>query len=244
MRSQALYRPAISEVEDEITISTNPSSDLDLFSLWLELEAMEEKKWEAFSLTSEGFPRPRGNDKDRQVASHNLPDAPTLPSHQPWWDEGGNRTLISAPKAVEFEGAKYSGSKLCWADVKQAIWKCYAPTMGLRVRKRGSLRARHKKLHQPTQKTSLACRSKLLEGGDFYLVDLERCDKSKNSTLLWSPTLSAAIASFVADGTSSIDTLAAQNDFDQIEDQSGIRHSLQRRCRHHRIGNQRAFSCH
>ena len=99
---------------------------------------MEEEKWQIFADTPDGFPRPRGKGNDRLLNSHKRTKGEILPCHQPWWDEKGDLTLVAAPRFIEHGGKRDLGSRLSWSDVKHAIWKCYAPTMGLRVRAQGT----------------------------------------------------------------------------------------------------------
>ena len=47
--------------------------------------------------------------------------------NQPWYD-GGDLTLIGAPKKVKVDGEEHSGSKLGWKeDILPLLWRLYSP---------------------------------------------------------------------------------------------------------------------
>lgn len=215
-----LYRPALAGTGNDITLSTKPSADLSLKSLWLELERMEDEKWAEFEMTADGFPRPRGGGKDRRLDSHGLENFEGTPSHQPWWDDGGKHTLIAAPRGIEHDGVFQPGTRLTWSDVKQAIWNCYAPTMGLRVHLREQA-SEGLKLSENTKEVA-ALRKPLVFGSGLYLINIVRAGRGEDDVVIWSPTLSAIIASLLARGRSDIDDLPAPDTFDVIEARGGI----------------------
>lgn len=215
---QALYRPALKGTGNDITISTNPSASLDLWALWAELERLEEERWAAFAERADGFARPRGG-TDRKLASHDQKIGTSSPSHQPWWDDKGRRTLIAAPRSIVHKDAEYPGSLLTWADVKSALWRCYAPTMGLRVADRRNPSEAVK--ISESSSTVRALRTTLVYGSDILIVDCVRLPGQGDDAILWSPTLSAMFASIVATGVVTIDTLPDLSDFDVTEAQGG-----------------------
>lgn len=215
---QALYRPALKGTGNDITISTNPSASLDLWALWAELERLEDERWAVFAETTDGFARPRGG-TDRKLVSHDQKIGTSSPSHQPWWDDKGKRTLIAAPRSIIHEGAEYPGSLLTWADVKAALWRCYAPTMGLRVTDRRD-RSEAVKISENSSKVR-ALRTTLVYGSDISIVDCVRLPGQEDDAILWSPTLSAMFASIVATGGVTIDTLPEPSDFDVLEARGG-----------------------
>ncbi|MGR9400214.1 hypothetical protein ACU8M5_10755 [Rhizobium leguminosarum] len=216
-----LYRPALSGTGNDITISTKPSAGFDMSALWLELERLEDEKWSEFERRPGGFSRPRGGEKDRRLASHDLQGFKGSVSHQPWWDDSGLRTLLAAPRSVPFDDEWHPGTLLTWSDIKEAIWKCYAPTMGLRVRSRANNSAEALKLSDNTPEVA-ALRKPLIVGSGIYVADMVRANREADDIVLWSPTLSAIIASILATGGSRIDELPSQNTFDVIEARGGV----------------------
>lgn len=215
---QALYRPALKGSGNDITISTNPAASLDLWALWAELERLEDERWEAFAAKDDGFVRPRGG-TDRKLASHDQKIGISSPSHQPWWDDKGRRTLIAAPRSIVHAGAEHPGSLLTWADVKATLWRCYAPTMGLRVADRQD-RSEAVKISENSSAVR-ALRTTLVYGSDISIVDCVRLPGQEDDAILWSPTLSAMFASIVATGGVTIDTLPDPSDFDVMEARGG-----------------------
>ncbi|WP_133318294.1 hypothetical protein [Rhizobium deserti] len=216
---QALHRPALKGTGNDITISTNPASSLDLWALWAELERLEDERWRSFADTPGGFKRPRGNDGDRALVSHDENIGSAMACHQPWWDDKGKRTLIAAPRSVLHDGASFPGSLLTWGDVKAAMWRCYAPTMGLRVSDRKD-RATAIKLSDSSANVR-ALATPLVYGSDTTIIDCVRMPSQGDDAIIWSPTLSAMFAAMLATGEISIDTLPDTSDFDVIEARGG-----------------------
>lgn len=216
-----LFRPALAGTGNDITFSTTPSAHLDMRSLWVELERLEDERWAVFEKTEEGFARPRGGGKDRELESYGLADFTGTASHQPWYDDKGRRTLLGVPKSVKHNGVDCPGTRLTWADVKQAIWRCYAPTMGLRVRAREDRIDASVKLSENTPEVT-ALPKPLLYGSALRIADMVRANSEENDIVMWSPTLSAMIASILATGRSGIDDLPSEESFDVIESCGGV----------------------
>ncbi|HRC69805.1 MAG TPA: hypothetical protein PLS42_09095 [Candidatus Competibacter denitrificans] len=122
----ALYRPLANPGED-ITVSTDPTSGIHLQDLWKKLEEMENQRW--------GEARPR--DTPRKLRSY--PDGKDEKNNrpapnQPWYD-GGDYTLVAAPKALGEKHGNQPGSKLNWQDVREQLWACYNPAIPLRFKR-------------------------------------------------------------------------------------------------------------
>lgn len=110
-----LYRPGLEGTGNDMTISVDPRSGIDLKDLWHTLEAMENERWAG----------ERPNATPRRIASY-----PEGGFDQPWWDDHGRYTLIGAPKRL---GDGRLGSRLAWADVLEGVWRSYQPLRGLQV---------------------------------------------------------------------------------------------------------------
>lgn len=219
---QALYRPDLPMTGNDLTVSTDPAAGLDLRDLWAELERMEEERWRAFADRPGGFPRPRGADGpgDRILLSHGESWSSAAPCHQPWYDDKGRRTLLAAPRGVEHDGSYVPGTRLSWSDVKDAIWRVYAPTLGLRLRPLGDTGQGHS-LTAPAEQTG-GLRTELIDGSGLYVVCVERVYGHHDDVVLWTPTLTAACAAFIDTGGTSIDSLAPADGFDLVEDRGGM----------------------
>jgi hypothetical protein len=119
----ALYRPGEEGTGNELTVSVTPNSGVSLHELWFELERIEDAAWQG--RRPRQHPRPgilgyaHGLDADGQPA----PD-------QPWYD-GGDYTLLAAPKRLS---ADTPGTRLHWTDLREALWRCYQPFADLQVR--------------------------------------------------------------------------------------------------------------
>ncbi len=216
-----LYRPALAGTGNDMTVSTKASAHLDLRALWLELERLEELRWAEFETTDNGFPRPRGGGKDRKLPSHDLAGFAGAVCHQPWYDEGGARTLLAAPRMVMRGENSFPGTLLSWTDLKEAIWRCYAPTMGLRVKSRDDGNGPALKLSENGGEIAALSRH-LIVGSGLRIVDVVRVDGADDDIVLWSPTLSAMIASILATGRSGIDELPSRDAFDVMEVSGGV----------------------
>lgn len=102
-----LHRPGLEGTGNDMTVSVDPRSGINLKDLWARLEGKENERW--------GAARP--HDNPRRIASY-----PHGGFDQPWWDDHGRYTLIGAPKSLA-EGRP--GSKLGWGDVLEAVWQSY-----------------------------------------------------------------------------------------------------------------------
>jgi len=110
-----LYRPALRGTGDDMVLSVSKESGLSLETLWRKLEELEDQRWAGH----------RPSDRPRFLRSYaGKDDAP----NQPWWDDGGQHTLLAAPRTVEVGGVQELGSRLGWyEDVMPALWSCYSP---------------------------------------------------------------------------------------------------------------------
>ncbi len=113
-----IYRPdpRIAGAGDDMVLSVNPLTGIDLQDLWLELERLENERW--------ADQRPTEN--ARPIASYPAGTGYT----QPWWDDHGRYTLLAAPRRLP-DGRL--GSRLAWPDVVSALWRVYSPVRRLRV---------------------------------------------------------------------------------------------------------------
>lgn len=221
---QALFRSSEGHrgLGSDFTISLDPQHGASLWRLWQELELNEDAAWAAFAKTEVGFERPRAKvpEENRDLVSYQDENCLIAPSIEPWWDGGSDHTLLGAPRQVLHEGKLYPASLLGWNDVKRAIWRCYAPTLGLRVRPRGSKTG----VFKITESTSLGPDFRRLINAqtDIYICDLERCETQRDHSGIWTPTLLAALADFAERGDTSIDSLPTREDFDLLQEKDGI----------------------
>ncbi|WP_322514719.1 hypothetical protein SR870_17010 [Rhodopseudomonas palustris] len=219
---QATYRPDLSMSGNDFTVSTDPLASLDLRDLWIELERIEEERWREFAARPNGFARPRGQlgAGNRVLPSHSEPWSRAEPCHQPWYEEMGRRSLLAAPRGIEWNGQIVPGTQLTWADVKEAIWRVYAPTLGFRLRPLRGDGPGLRLTDSPEETKHL--RARLVDGVDLHIVLAERVNSLPDDIALWTPTLTAACASFIQTGESSIDSLAPADSFDLVEERGGI----------------------
>lgn len=210
----ALHRPDEAMTGNDMSVSVDPTSHLSLAALWRELELREEAAWSAFAATPGGRARPR--DKVRSLVSHGRLSQSTAPSNEPWWDDHGRVTLVAAPRAVECDGKTMPGTRLGWSDVKAALWACYAPEFGLRVRPRGSTAEGGSLL-------KLRDSAERLDGDSGpVLADLERTAGQHPLIAVWSPTLAAACAAQLDGASVRIDALPPPDAYDMVEGRGGI----------------------
>ncbi|QLH51893.1 MAG: hypothetical protein HWD57_20455 [Candidatus Accumulibacter cognatus] len=113
-----VYRPdpRMAGAGDDMVVSVNPLTGINLLDLWRELERLENERW--------ADQRPTGN--ARPIASYPAGTGYT----QPWWDDHGRHTLLAAPRRLP-DGRL--GSRLTWPDVVNALWRVYSPLRRLRV---------------------------------------------------------------------------------------------------------------
>lgn len=111
----AVHRPSEEGTGNDVTISVDPDTFLTLKDLWLALEKLESEQWNEL----------RPKDNPRLLASHAKFQIPAV--NQPWYD-GGDLTLIGAPKMVKVNGEEQCGSKLGWKeDILPLLWRLYSP---------------------------------------------------------------------------------------------------------------------
>jgi hypothetical protein len=119
----AIYRPIATGEGFDFTITVDPHAGVELRQLWERLEDKEDEKW--------GGERPCGDPRKDilgypggvRAGGRNAPD-------QPWYD-GGDYTLIAAPRKLR-DGR--FGSKLNWAEAREALWEVYQPFRDLKVK--------------------------------------------------------------------------------------------------------------
>lgn len=113
-----VYRPdpRIEGSGDDLVVSVNPLTGIDLQDLWLELERLENERWAG----------QRPTENPRFLVSYPAGTGYT----QPWWDDQGRYTLLGAPRRLP-DGRL--GSRLTWPDVVDALWRIYNPVRRLRV---------------------------------------------------------------------------------------------------------------
>lgn len=114
-----VYRPSLAASEGgHITLSVDPEKGLTLEALWHRLEALEDERWGGARPTH----RPRRGilAYTDPVTGEPKPGAP----HEPWWDQHGTYTLLSAPRPIEGQ----PGTRLDWSgDVLPLLWQLYRP---------------------------------------------------------------------------------------------------------------------
>ena len=226
----ALHRPnpSLAGSGNDMSVSIDPHRNLDISDLWCCLERDEERKWHDFSLEEDGFARPRDgiDGNNSELNRQNLPiyqyaGRDSQPCHQPWYDGGAvTCTLVAAPRFVWVDGEKYLGSKLSWHDVKDAMWSCFAPTMGLRVLGDDDTFLGGRKL---TNNTQIEPMIKMLDvAAGLRIIKGHRVHHSNEVFSVWSPTLYASCASLLDNGATSISTLTPSSDYEVLNDRGGV----------------------
>jgi hypothetical protein len=121
----ALYRVLANRGED-ITVSTDPASGIHLQQLWQQLEVLENQRW--------GEERPRDAPRILRSYPKGIDEKEGRPApNQPWYD-GGDYTLVAAPKSLGQQHGNQPGSKLSWQEVREQIWACYNPAEPLKFK--------------------------------------------------------------------------------------------------------------
>ena len=215
----ALHRPSVTGIgpdavlHEEISVSVDPQSGLNLEQLWGYLEKREEEAW-----TNSGSIRPRDN--PRNLQSFAKPGAKVSadikPSNEPWWDDNGRYTLIAGPRPV---APGVPGSKLSWHDFLAALWRLYAPGREIKVRRRLSKSNEDLALMSDTP---LALRDPESIGSDRVFIDLMKSPGDEQEPITWTPTLSRSLAAFTFNGPISIDRLPDDDDFDILHARGGV----------------------
>lgn len=113
-----VYRPdpRLAGTGDDLVVSVDPLTGINLQELWRELERLENERWEG----------QRPTETPRAIASYPAGTGYT----QPWWDDQGHYTLLGAPRRLP-DGRP--GSRLTWPEVVDALWRVYSPVRDLRV---------------------------------------------------------------------------------------------------------------
>ncbi|WP_179400782.1 hypothetical protein [Burkholderia guangdongensis] len=111
----AIHRPGERGTGNDMVVSVDPATGAQLGAAWRRLEELENQRWG--DDRPHGQPRPLQSYRDPAHPDRLLPGAPD----EPWYDDGGNFTLIAAPKRVA-DGA--AGTRLDWYDdVVPALWQ-------------------------------------------------------------------------------------------------------------------------
>ncbi|MCK0469948.1 hypothetical protein [Halalkalibacter sp. APA_J-10(15)] len=165
----ALYRPQAVGTGNDMVISVDPSIGVDLRDLWMELERLEEKKWQG--------ERPSDQPRFPEVSSAN----------EPWYHELGKYTIIAAPKQIH---SQQLGSKLSWSDVTDAIWQVYHPAKQQYARpfKNGGALKKHCLLSECPP---------LMQRKDKQLIAMKWTASTEQQPLVLSPTMKRYLASLL-----------------------------------------------
>jgi hypothetical protein len=119
----AIYRPIAKGDGFDVTISVDPHAGVELGELWRKLEQKEDEKWGGERPCDDPRRDVLGYPGGTRAGGRNAPN-------EPWYD-GRDYTLLAAPRRVK-DGR--FGSKLTWAEVRQALWQVYHPFRDLRVK--------------------------------------------------------------------------------------------------------------
>jgi hypothetical protein len=203
----ALYRPQAAETGNDMTISVDPALGVDLLDLWCALEAEEDKAWLAA-----GEVRPRGDPRALNIYRDHL-GCTALPCDQPWYD-GGDLTLVAAPKALRVGGPP--GTKLRWRDVLATLWRCYAPDAKVMARQRATPGPDLGLLEAAAQ----ASKSGSLSATALCIADLVHAEPPTEYAQ-WNPTLERALAGCLSGAAPPIDQLPSPLDFDVFHERGG-----------------------
>ena len=126
----AIYRPTARGTGNDMVVTLDPASGCRLDDLWVQLELLEEQKWQGMRPDDQPRCGTAGYPGGKRSDGSNAPN-------EPWWDGGNSsqkHTIVAAPKSVIGpDGRCQAGSRLDWADVREAIWNTYAPINGLWV---------------------------------------------------------------------------------------------------------------
>lgn len=110
-----IHRPGERGTGNDMVLSVDPSTGAQLGSVWRRLEQIENERWA--DSRPKSHPRLLQSYRDPDHPERLLPGAPD----EPWYDDGGNFTLIAAPKRAVIGEL---GTKLDWhADVVPALWR-------------------------------------------------------------------------------------------------------------------------
>ena len=176
-----VYRPdpRLEGSGDDMVVSVNPLTGINLQDLWLELERLENQRWEGH----------RPTENPRSIVSYPAGTGYT----QPWWDDQGRYTLLGAPRRLPDERL---GSRLTWPDVVDALWRVYNPVRRLRV---------EDALHGGPAVSLEACRRRVhrYDGGHYaitkhFLGMRWLKDTSQSGGLFDLPTVQRYLAALIA----------------------------------------------
>lgn len=195
----AVHRPDAVGTGNDIVISTDPSTGIYLKELWMELERLEDEKWQG--------KRPKDRPRFPEVSDAN----------QPWFHEMGRYTMVAAPK----ETGGVPGSKLSWKEVMDALWNLYHPARSIRVRpyeKDGISLGAARSVH--------SCSPDIRDekSGKQFLV--MKWNEEDTQAIVLTPTLKQYFAACIIKKDSSrlptLDSLPPQNSFDFMELNGGL----------------------
>ena len=127
----AIHRPQERGTGNDMVISLDPANGAELGGVWRLLEQQENELWAGERPRSN--PRPLTSYRDPQNPARLLPGAPD----QPWYDGGGNYSLLAAPKRMP---SCEAGSKLSWrTHVTATVWQsCFLTPVQTLVQKLSS----------------------------------------------------------------------------------------------------------
>jgi hypothetical protein len=203
----ALHRPREVGTGGDMSVSVDPTLAVHLLDLWCELEAREETAWR-----EAGEVRPRDHVRALNVyADHS--DREAQPCNQPWYD-GGDLTLLAAPKALGVGGPL--GSKLGWRDVLDAVWGVYRPDANVQARPREDEGAAARLLDT----AALEARTTKLGATALVMADLVQAEVM-GERAVWTETLERALAGCLRGDVPAIDRLAAPDDYDIFHERGG-----------------------
>ncbi len=215
-----LYRPKLSGTGNDMTISTNPTSGINLKDLWIEIERAEEIAWTKHAeARGSDFSRPREPARSSMISFNQDPPICQL-SQQPWWEGRPLYSMIAAPKRVIVAGETVPGTHLNWSQIKQILWRLYAPVQNLSMR-------RSDKPSEPAWRLldnpSPYARKVLVDTRtELFGVQLSLAPAADGAPTPWSLTIAASLAAFVDVGRIEMDRLPQSDEFDVIEARGGI----------------------
>ncbi|WP_424767693.1 hypothetical protein [Paenibacillus sp. sgz302251] len=195
----AVHRPDAVGTGNDIVISTDPITGIYLKDLWMELERLEDEKWQG--------ERPVDQPRFSEVSDAN----------QPWFHEMGRYTMVAAPKEI----GGVPGSKLSWKEVMDVLWKLYHPASSIRVRpyeKDGTSLGEACPVH--------SCTPDIQDEKSGKQLLAMKWDEEDDQALLLTPTLKQYFAACILKKESAhlptLDSLPPQNSYDFMELTGGL----------------------
>lgn len=193
-----IHRPSGGSHPSELTITVDPFTGLNLRDLWIELERRENEAWRAAGLE-------RPCDKPRPLYSTERGLA--TPCNEPWFDEGGRYTLISAPRQLR-DGRP--GSLLSLDDVIHALWTVYPVDRGSDLEDRTG----YPSVSLVSSAERRPVRAQLGNAAGKWLIDCKANDQVRGAMLVAMPTFLNAAALNLRFGAVLAQHLSEKIDFD------------------------------